>query len=436
MDLKLSPTHIAVAAGLLVVLLVLILLVLLVRRARTRARRRREQTDAALTASPPSEALAAPPTEPTPTHPPTFPAPPASIRPLPEPPDTGHSALDPPPRQRGPYRLVQDAGDRARPAPEPPGDPRSTADQERYRYPEPPQPRAAMEPTFDSPEHSGDYSPEFGRAPAGSGEPPARQEQPEHSATGWPRYPRADRDGPAGNGSGGGPNSGESDGGEPASGESVSRPSNGGREPGQEHDDRDSYRGRYEPEPATPAGVNGLAASAGHQPDGPEAETALAGASLTGASLTGASLTGASLTGASLTGASLTGASLTGAALPESALTGAALPESALAEAAGSGPGHDARDRLLRVLLADPARAVHAAGDLEASRTQLDRLNDSVHYQRRQLADAARRLRGAGLTPAQVAQLAGFGEGELVTLLAEHTPTPSPRPVGGAPESH
>jgi hypothetical protein len=50
-----------------------------------------------------------------------------------------------------------------------------------------------------------------------------------------------------------------------------------------------------------------------------------------------------------------------------------------------------------------------------------------VHYQRRQLADAARRLRGAGLTPAQVAQLAGFGEGELVTLLTEHTPSPNPR---------
>jgi len=97
-------------------------------------------------------------------------------------------------------------------------------------------------------------------------------------------------------------------------------------------------------------------------------------------------------------------------------------------------PTMDAKDRLLRVLLADPVRALHAVGDLEASRGQLDRLNESVRYQRRQLADAARRLRGAGLTPAQVAQLAGFGEGELVTLLAEHAPSPTPRQPTSAPE--
>jgi len=99
-------------------------------------------------------------------------------------------------------------------------------------------------------------------------------------------------------------------------------------------------------------------------------------------------------------------------------------------------PTMDAKDRLLRVLLADPARALHAVGDLEASRGQLDRLNESVRYQRRQLADAARRLRGAGLTPAQVAQLAGFGEGELVTLLAEHAPSPTPRQATRQPEGH
>ncbi|HTF49772.1 MAG TPA: hypothetical protein VK735_20210 [Pseudonocardia sp.] len=99
-------------------------------------------------------------------------------------------------------------------------------------------------------------------------------------------------------------------------------------------------------------------------------------------------------------------------------------------------PTMDAKDRLLRVLLADPVRALHAVGDLEASRGQLDRLNESVRYQRRQLADAARRLRGAGLTPAQVAQLAGFGEGELVTLLAEHAPSPTPRQPTRAPETH
>jgi hypothetical protein len=95
----------------------------------------------------------------------------------------------------------------------------------------------------------------------------------------------------------------------------------------------------------------------------------------------------------------------------------------------------DVRDRLLRVLLADPDWTLHAVGDLEASRTQLDRLNDSVSYQRRHLADAARRLRGAGLTPAQVAQLAGFGEGELVSLLTEHSPSPRPR-SSGHPDAH
>jgi hypothetical protein len=85
----------------------------------------------------------------------------------------------------------------------------------------------------------------------------------------------------------------------------------------------------------------------------------------------------------------------------------------------------DAKDRLLGVLLADPGRALSGVTDLEACRGELDRLTESVHHQRRQLALIARRLRGAGLTPAQVAQLAGLGEGELATLLAEHAPSPS-----------
>jgi hypothetical protein len=101
---------------------------------------------------------------------------------------------------------------------------------------------------------------------------------------------------------------------------------------------------------------------------------------------------------------------------------------------AGRGTGGtDPKDRLLRVLLPDPDRAVRAVTDLEASKAQLDRLTESVHYQRRQLADAARRLRRAGLNPAQVAQLAGLGEGELVTLLAEHPPSPTPRSLDDAP---
>jgi hypothetical protein len=349
MDLTLSPAHIAVAAGLLVVLLVLVLLVLLVRRARAKARRRREQTGAALTASPPAEALSAPPTEPTPTHPPTFPPAPTSIRPPPEPAEAG---------PRGPYRIVQDAGDRNRPAPEPHPNARFAAEQERYRYSDPPLPRAEMEPAFDSSGSSPDHPPEAG--PTESGEFVAQRGYPAYDPARWPGYPRSDST-------------------EPDSTEPCFGGPDGGSEPGR--DEQDSYRGRYEPESPAPAGRNGLAASAMAQHVGPEAEAATT-------------------------------------------------------EAAGAESGDDARDRLLHVLLADPARAVHAVGDLEASRTQLNRLNDSVHYQRRQLADAARRLRGAGLSPAQVAQLAGFGEGELVSLLAEHAPSPAPRPVGGNPESY
>lgn len=85
----------------------------------------------------------------------------------------------------------------------------------------------------------------------------------------------------------------------------------------------------------------------------------------------------------------------------------------------------DARDRLLGVLLADPGRALNGVNDLDACQGELDRLTESVHQQRRQLALVARRLRSAGLTSAQVAQLAGLGEGELATLLAEHAPSPT-----------
>ncbi len=86
-----------------------------------------------------------------------------------------------------------------------------------------------------------------------------------------------------------------------------------------------------------------------------------------------------------------------------------------------------AKDRLLRVLLSDPETALVAVGDLTECREQLDRLTESVGHQRGELAKVARRLRSAGLTSAQVAQLAGFGEGELATLLAEHAPSPRPR---------
>jgi hypothetical protein len=101
-------------------------------------------------------------------------------------------------------------------------------------------------------------------------------------------------------------------------------------------------------------------------------------------------------------------------------------------------PDHaDARDRLLQVLLTDPERALSAADDLQDCLEQLARLTESVSYQKRELANVARRLRVAGLTPAQVARLAGLGEGELVSLLAAHAPTPAARatsaPRAGTP---
>jgi uncharacterized membrane protein YccC len=93
----------------------------------------------------------------------------------------------------------------------------------------------------------------------------------------------------------------------------------------------------------------------------------------------------------------------------------------------------DARDRLLRVLLSEPGRALHAAEDLLSSRDELDRLDGSQHRSRQHLAAAVQRLRAAGLTSEQIAGLAGFSERELAGLLAEHTPT-SPRPAGTGPD--
>jgi hypothetical protein len=337
MDLKqLTPTQLAVGAGLLVLLLILLLLLWLLGRSRGKARRRRERTAAALADSPTAALaapLAAPPTEPTPTHPPTFPPPPGPVRPPPgsasesgsgrpagpdQPADTGLTMFGSTPQSRGPYRVVQQPGGPNQPrTPEPLPNDRLAAEQQRQRHSTPPQPRASMEPTFDQPEQTRpprDSAPGPDSAPGSPADPPAA---PADTADHTDRAP-----------------------------DPESAPATTPVAPSAGHSER-----------------NGLAAVPGPPVDGDD-------------------------------------------------------PDSS----AG-----DAKDRLLRVLLADPDRALHAVGDLEASRNQLHRLNDSMHYQRRQLADAARRLRGAGLTPAQVAQLAGFGEGELVSLLSEHTPSPTPR---------
>jgi hypothetical protein len=67
----------------------------------------------------------------------------------------------------------------------------------------------------------------------------------------------------------------------------------------------------------------------------------------------------------------------------------------------------DVRDRLLAVLLDDPARAVGAAAELEACRTQLQ--------------DVLQRLVGSGLRPEQLARLAGLPVDEVRALV---TPAP------------
>ena len=89
------------------------------------------------------------------------------------------------------------------------------------------------------------------------------------------------------------------------------------------------------------------------------------------------------------------------------------------------------KDRLLRVLLADPARALRAVDDLETSKGQLAQLRQSLEVEREQFAGAARQLRQAGLTSVQVARLIGRGGAELAepaqrngcaSAAAEHVP--------------
>jgi hypothetical protein len=71
-------------------------------------------------------------------------------------------------------------------------------------------------------------------------------------------------------------------------------------------------------------------------------------------------------------------------------------------------PRADARDRLLAVLLDDPARAVGAAAELEACRTQLQ--------------DVLQRLAGSGLRPEQLARLAGLPVDEVRALVTPASP--------------
>jgi hypothetical protein len=78
----------------------------------------------------------------------------------------------------------------------------------------------------------------------------------------------------------------------------------------------------------------------------------------------------------------------------------------------------DARDRLLAVLLHDPALAVDATIQLDACRAQLDRLSHAVRHERGVLREILQRLAGTGLRTDQLARLAGIPVEELQALLA------------------
>jgi hypothetical protein len=152
---------------------------------------------------------------------------------------------------------------------------------------------------------------------------------------------------------------------------------------------------------ASGAGTNGAAADGG-APDGAAPD----GAAPNGVGSNGAGSNGAGTNGAASNGASADGLTSAGAM----------------------------KDRLLRVLLADPARALRAVDDLESSKGQLDQLHESMDVQREQLAGAARRLRQAGLSPAQVARLAGGSGREITELLGE--PSPSDPRTGAPAQSY
>ncbi|MGI5126997.1 hypothetical protein ACQEVB_09315 [Pseudonocardia sp. CA-107938] len=81
-------------------------------------------------------------------------------------------------------------------------------------------------------------------------------------------------------------------------------------------------------------------------------------------------------------------------------------------------PRGDARDRLLAVLLDDPARTVGAAAALEASSAQLSRLTAAVSHERDVLGAHLAKLVAAGLQPEQLASLAGLPASEIRDLLA------------------
>jgi hypothetical protein len=78
----------------------------------------------------------------------------------------------------------------------------------------------------------------------------------------------------------------------------------------------------------------------------------------------------------------------------------------------------DVRDRLLAVLLLDPATAVDATHELDACLARLDHLSHAVRQEREVLRGVLQRLADSGLRTDQMARLAGIRVEELQALMA------------------
>lgn len=105
-------------------------------------------------------------------------------------------------------------------------------------------------------------------------------------------------------------------------------------------------------------------------------------------------------------------------ALTQRAAADQSVGDGAVDPAPVVGPGGDARDRLLSVLLDHPALAVGAAAELEVCRAELERLSGEVRAQRDALGRVLGRLTVAGLVPEQLGRLSGLPVHEVQEMLA------------------
>ncbi|TCK27067.1 hypothetical protein [Pseudonocardia endophytica] len=80
-------------------------------------------------------------------------------------------------------------------------------------------------------------------------------------------------------------------------------------------------------------------------------------------------------------------------------------------------PVSDARDRLLSVLLTDPATAVGATTELDDTRARIDQIGDVLRRRRADLATAVHRLHASGLTGEQIGELAGLECADVQEIL-------------------